>query len=115
MNKKELIFSLTKKDFRVDTFRAGGRGGQYQNKTDSGVRITHVESGIFSESREERSQLQNKKKAFLKLCNNKKFKLWLNQKAFKTEISLEQILEDMMKPENIKIEYYIPTNKGSKL
>jgi len=36
---KELLFSLTKKDFRVDTFRAGGKGGQKQNKTNSGVRV----------------------------------------------------------------------------
>jgi protein subunit release factor B len=39
---KELLFSLTKKDFRIDTFRAGGKGGQKQNKTSSGVRVTHI-------------------------------------------------------------------------
>jgi len=55
---------LTKKDFRVDTFRAGGKGGQHQNTTDSGVRITHTETGISSECRETDSQHRNKKRAF---------------------------------------------------
>lgn len=65
--KRELLYSFTKKDFRVDTFRAGGKGGQNQNKRDSGVRITHIESGLSSESREHRDQLTNKKAAFEKL------------------------------------------------
>ena len=64
---KKLIISVRKRDLRIDTFRAGGRGGQHQNKTDTGVRITHIESGISTESREERSQTLNKKKAFQKL------------------------------------------------
>ena len=65
--KKELIFSASRKDFRVDTFRAGGKGGQHQNKTDSGVRITHIESGLSAECREGKSQHQNKATAFRRL------------------------------------------------
>lgn len=61
---KQLIFTARKKDFRVDTFRSGGKGGQHQNATDSGVRITHVETGITASSREFKSQHQNKKAAF---------------------------------------------------
>lgn len=73
---RELLFSLTKKDFRIDTFRAGGKGGQHQNRTDSGVRITHIESGAVGESREERSQHMNKKKALERLIKSKKFQIW---------------------------------------
>lgn len=65
--KRELIKTWTKDDFRVDTFRAGGKGGQNQNKRDSGCRITHIESGLSAESREHRDQLTNKKAAFDKL------------------------------------------------
>ncbi len=61
-------FSFTKKDFRVDTFKCGGKGGQNQNKRDTGVRITHTETGLVSECRVHRTQLQNKKEAFHKLC-----------------------------------------------
>ena len=59
--------TYTKKDFKIDTFRCGGPGGQNQNKRDTGVRITHLETGLVAESREHRTQLQNKKAAFEKL------------------------------------------------
>jgi protein subunit release factor A len=67
MNNRKLLKSWTKKNFRVDTFRAGGKGGQHQNKKDTGVRITDLETGLAAECREHKSQEQNKKKAFEKL------------------------------------------------
>lgn len=73
---RSLLFSVTKKDFIVQTFRAGGKGGQNQNKRDTGVRIIHPESGAVGEARDERSQLQNKKLAFHRLANSPKFKMW---------------------------------------
>jgi ribosome-associated protein len=48
---------------RVDTFRAGGPGGQHANVTDSGVRLTHLPSGITVISRKHRSQHRNRKEA----------------------------------------------------
>jgi peptide chain release factor 1 len=64
---KELLHSFRRKDFRIDTFRCSGNGGQHVNKTDSGVRFTHIETGLTAESREFKSQHQNKKAAFNKL------------------------------------------------
>ena len=46
-------------DLKRDTFRSGGPGGQHQNKTESGVRYTHLPTGIAAESRSERSQHKN--------------------------------------------------------
>jgi len=107
MNKK-LLFSITKKDFRVDTFRSGGKGGQKQNKTESGVRITHIDSGAVGESREERSQFQNKKIAFRRLTESDRFKIWHRIKTNEFLFNLQNIdkaVDEMMDEKNIKIEY----------
>jgi len=103
---KELIFSVTKKDFNVQTFRSGGKGGQHQNKTDSGVRIIHRDSGAVGECRNFRSQYQNKKEALKRLTNNKKFKLWVQKMVFEITggKTIEQRVEEAISKENLKIE-----------
>ena len=52
---------------RIETFRSGGPGGQHQNKTESGVRLTHLTTGITVTARESRSQHRNRQIALARL------------------------------------------------
>jgi peptide chain release factor 2 len=98
------ILSLDRTHFEWQFFRAGGKGGQKQNKTSSACRCIHRASGAVGESREERKQSQNRKLAFLRCVKSPVFQTWIRMQA----ANIEQAVDRMMLEENIKVEYYTP-------
>ncbi len=82
-------------DIKTDTYKAGGPGGQYVNKTESAIRITHVPTGLVATSQVERSQGANKDKAMKLLLA--KIQQRLDQEHKKTV--------DELKGEGVKIEW----------
>lgn len=108
---REPIFSVTKDDIEFQTFRCGGHGGQNMQKNETGVRAIHRPSGAIGESREERSQLQNKRTAFRRMAETKKFQVWIRLQSMarlKGIQDLDKLIERQLKKENLKIEFYTP-------
>jgi protein subunit release factor B len=96
----------------MQTFRCGGKGGQNKDKRDTGVRVIHRASGARGESREERSQLSNKKVAFRRMAETDTFQTWVRKMHAETVASidkwrdeLEALVDKEMRPENLLIEY----------
>jgi protein subunit release factor B len=77
MQPRTPIVTVTKKDLIRQTFRSGGKGGQNQNKVESGVRLIHEPSGARAEGREYRDQPKNERAAFERLVATKEFQQWL--------------------------------------
>ena len=104
---KHLLFSLTAKDFEVQTFCTGGNGGQHRNAKQNGVRIIHLASGARAEHRDGRDQAKNKAAAFEKLAQSKLFLEWHKLECARRlgmVRDAEAAVEEAMRPANIKVE-----------
>lgn len=104
---RTLAFSIKSNDstIRWDYFPAGKNGGQKGNKTASACRVTHLPSGATGESREQRSQWQNRKTAWARMVESTKFKIWLNQKLASGPTPEERVESDMAS-KNLRVEVF---------
>lgn len=104
---KEKIILVSKADLEITWFSGGGgAGGQHKNRHNNCCRIHHPASGATAQATDQRSAHQNQKNAFVNLTNSSKFKLWLAKVLMevRTGMTVEERIERMMDPKNLKIE-----------
>lgn len=110
--KRELLFSLTKKDFKVQFFCASGAGGQNRNKVATACRIAHPDSGAVAVCKRHRTQEPNKKEAFTKLLETEKYKTWHKLRTarlmgkMKSKRQMMAEVKASMRPENLLVESF---------
>ena len=104
---KELLFSITKKDFKIDYFSGTGAGGQHRNKHQNCVRLCHKDSGVTVTGQSSKQRTSNLREAFRSLTEHPRFKLWRTRKTHEviTGKSIADRVEEMVRPENLKIEH----------
>lgn len=106
---KQLLFSITSKDFDFQTFCTGGSGGQHRNAKQNGVRCIHKASGATAEHRDGRDQFRNKQEAFRKCADTPAFKAWHRLEVLRRlgkAKDIDQAVNEAMQPQNLKIETF---------
>jgi protein subunit release factor B len=104
---KELLFSVTRKDLKIEFFSGKGAGGQHRNKHQNCVRIHHPESGARSTGQSHKERASNMAEAFKSLAGSTPFKMWQARKIeeIQTGKTAKQQVEEAMAARNLKVEY----------
>lgn len=107
-NGKRFLFSVGIEECRVETFRASGPGGQHRNKVETAVRVVHPASGAVGTATDSRSQLQNKRQAFIRMAATDEFQKWHKRETSRRLglPTIDDTIDRMMDRQNLKIEYH---------
>ena len=103
---KENLFSVTAKDCDFEPYKGSGAGGQKKNKTSSAMRCIHRESGATGQCENYREQPLNKKEAFKRMSQTKKFQDWIRIEAARKTgelLKIEEYVENEIK-RNVLVE-----------
>ena len=107
---RELLFSVTAKDCKFQATRGSGPGGQHRNKVSTAIRCIHPPSGATGYASDDKSQHRNKRKAFRRMAESKKFITWARMEAARRSGELAKIerkVERAIADDKIKCEIQI--------
>jgi protein subunit release factor B len=104
--RKELLFSITKKDMVIQYFSGTGPGGQSRNKNQNCVRLRHIESGVVTTGQSNKERKLNLREAFNNLIKHPKFKIWHSRKVHEilSGQTIGEKVDEMMHSQNLRFE-----------
>ena len=111
MATKEILFSVTANDCDWSYTKGTGSGGQKKNKTSSAVHCMHRPSGAHGYSEASRSQLDNKREAFVKMANSKEFKEWHKMETMRRNGQMA-VIDSIVEREIKKIKIEVHDEQG---
>lgn len=112
MSKKELLFSVTKKDLVFEYFSGTGPGGQARNKNQNCCRVKHIESGAKGICQDHKSKQQNTKTAFRRMVDSKEFQEWVRIEASRVTGELQEIEKKVDKELKVNTKVEVKDERG---